>query len=219
VHLATHAKQDDLRPERVGGDILSDVNWVLTILASVFSGVVGALVTTYATQAKDRRGARAEVRGCLRRVEQLARHIDTSQDYHARLVSALDELEGAMLVAGLPYYLATFYSEVRLLTYATQMTEPAEVRRRPDSRHLVSSRVTHQTASLLARVVWHPWLTAPTRRLRVRRLKRVLDHGIPSRARMLLEARQNLRDWEKKLRRGLDEVEHEAEVENDSLPS
>jgi hypothetical protein len=158
-------------------------------------------VTAYSTQAKERRAARGEVRTCLRRVEQLARHVDTSHpDYHGRLVAALDDLEDAMLIAGLPYYLAEFYADVRRIAYAVNVTEPPEERHAPRSHWLVSARVAHQATVLLARVIWHPWLTAPTRRWRVRHLKRTLDAGMPDRARLRQSTRGELRKWERSLR-------------------
>jgi hypothetical protein len=131
----------------------------------------------------------------------MARHPDTAQDYHARLVSALDDLESAMLVAALPYYLATFYRDVRMLAYATRFTEPPEERRQPRSRQLVAGRVAHQAAILMAKVIWHPWLTALTRLWRVRRLQQVLDGGMPERARTRYQLRRSLRDWEQSLTR------------------
>jgi hypothetical protein len=72
------------------------VNWALVILTSAGSGAIGAAVTTYGTQAKERRSARGEVRACLRRVEQIARRFDTSHGYHAQLVAAFDDLEAAL---------------------------------------------------------------------------------------------------------------------------
>jgi hypothetical protein len=176
------------------------VNWVLVLLAALGSGALGSVVTTYGTQARERRAARGEARSCLLRVEQLARRTDTSQDYHGRLLAVLDDLEGAMLIAALPQYLATFYRDVRLLSYATQATEPPEERRKPRSHWVVSSRVAHQTALLLARSIWYPWLSAPTRRWRIHRLRRTLDAGMPDRAALLRSTRGNLRTWEKSLR-------------------
>jgi hypothetical protein len=177
------------------------VNWALVTISSAGSGAIGAAVTTYSTQAKERRAARAEVRAFLQRVEQLARRIDTTaQGYHAQLVAVLDDLQGAMLAAGLPYYLAAFYADVRLLAYATHITETPEQRRLPRSHSLVAGRVAYQTAVLLAKVIWHPWLSAPTRRWRIRRLQRTLDSGMPDRARFRQSTRHELRKWERSLR-------------------
>jgi hypothetical protein len=184
---------------------LAAVNWLPVVAASLGSGVAAAIATTYGSQARERRAARVELAACLRRVEQMARHHDTSQDYHPRLVSALDDLESAMLVAALPYYLAAFYRDVRMLAYATRITEPPDERHQPRSRSLVSARVAHQAAILLAKVIWHPWLTAPIRRWRVRHLQQVLDGGMPERARMRYVLRRGLREWERSLTRPITE--------------
>jgi len=176
------------------------VNWVLVILAALGSGALGSVVTAYGPQARERRAARGEARACAVRVEQFARHANTSPGYHAQLVAALDALDSAMLMAGLPQYLARFYAEVRLLAYATQFSEPPEERRKPGSHWIVSTRVAHQTAGVLDRAIWRPWLSAPTRRWRIRRLRRTLDAGMPARASMQRSVRSNLRSWEKSLR-------------------
>jgi hypothetical protein len=184
---------------------LAAMSWVLVVTASLGSGAVAALVTTYGSQTRERRAARVELASCLRRVEQMARHPGTSQEYHRRLVSALDDLESAMLVAALPYYLAAFYRDVRMLAYATRFTEPQEDSHLPRSHQLISGRVAHQTAILLAKVIWHPWLTVPIRRRRVRRLQQVLDGGMPERARMRYVLHRSLREWERSLTRPLTE--------------
>jgi hypothetical protein len=171
------------------------------VAASLGSGAAAAIVTTYGSQTRERRAARVELAACLRRVEQLARQPATSQEYHVRLVSALDDLETAMLVAALPYYLVAFYRDVRLLAYATRFTESAQERDQTRSHQLIAGRVAHQAANLLVKVIWHPWLTAPIRRRRIRHLQQVLDGGMPERARMRSELRRNLRQWERSLTR------------------
>jgi hypothetical protein len=186
---------------------LVSVNWGLVILTAAGSGVIGAAVTTYGSQARERRTARGEVRACLQRVEQLARRIDTTaQGYHPQLTAALDDLQGAMLAAGMPYYLAAFYTDVRLLAYAANVTETPEQRRLPRSHSLVAGRVAHQTAVLLARGIWHPWLSAPTRKWRIRKLQGTLDAGMPDRARFQQSTRRELRRWERSLRQSADPV-------------
>lgn len=181
------------------------VSWISVVAASLGSGAVAAIVTIYGSLTRERRAALVEVAVCLRRVEQIARHPDTSSEFHPRLVSALDDLESAMLVAALPYYLAAFYRDVRMLAYATRFTEKAEEHHQPRSHQLISARVAHQTAILLAKVIWHPWLTAPTRRRRVRRLQQVLDGGMPERARMRYALHRGLREWERSLARPVTE--------------
>jgi hypothetical protein len=85
------------------GISLSDVTWVLVMGASVASGALGALVTAYGTQARERRPARAKVYACFQRVEELSRQPDPSQGYYRQLLSVLEDLETASLIAAIPY--------------------------------------------------------------------------------------------------------------------
>ena len=100
------------------------MSWVLVMAASLASGTVGALVTAYGTQTKERRGARAKVHACFQRVEQMSRHPDPSQEYYRQLLSALEDLEAASLLAAVPFRLVEFYRRVRLQAYATHFTIP-----------------------------------------------------------------------------------------------
>lgn len=175
--------------------------WVV-VTAAVASGILGSIVTVYGTQAKERRAARTEVRRYFQRVEQLARHREPSQQYYAILVASLDDLEGAMLAAGMPRHLAEFYRRIQLLAYATHFTTPPEDLDKPTAHWLIAARVAHRTADLLADTIWHPWLSTPTRRLRMRKLQLILDKGMPERTRMHGENQVRLRTWEREIIRG-----------------
>jgi hypothetical protein len=179
--------------------------WVV-VAASVASGVLGSIVTTYGTQARERRTARTEVRKHFQRVERLARHRDLSQEYYWQVVASLDDLEGAMLVAGMPRYVAAFYRRIQLLAYATHTTTAPEERNEPKAQWIIAARVSHRTGDLLADTIWHPWLSAPTRRLRMRRLQKILERGMPERTRMLAENQERLRAWERDILRGTQET-------------
>lgn len=172
------------------------------VASAVASGVLGSVVTVYGTQAKERRAARTEVRRYFQRVEQLSRHKDTSQKYYGQLLSSLDDLEGAMLAAGMPRHLAAFYRKIQLLAYATHTTATPEDRDKPGAHWLIAARVAHRAADLLADTIWHPWLSAPTRRLRLRKLQLIIDKGMPERTRMHGENQVRLRTWEREIIRG-----------------
>lgn len=107
-----------------------------------------------------------------------------------------------MLAASMPYYVATFYREVHLLAYATHFTTSPEERSEPKAHWLIAVRVAHQTAIILASAIWHPWLTAPTRRLRMRRLRRILENGMPERTGMRAKNQHSLHEWERDILRG-----------------
>src|SRR5260370_14086136 len=64
---------------------------------------------------------------------------------------------------------------------------------------LVRYELISRTAGLLASAVWHPWLTAPSRRWRARRLRRILFRTDHSARWMQRHHRRLLRDWESDL--------------------
>jgi hypothetical protein len=107
-----------------------------------------------------------------------------------------------MLAAAMPFHLAVFYRRVQLLTYAAYSKAMPEEHDKPTESWLVCARVGHRAAILLASAIWHPWISAPTRRLRVRRLQRILEMGMPERTRLLHEGQHNLRKWERSILRG-----------------
>src|SRR6266567_3215375 len=174
------------------------MTWVLVMAASLASGTLGALVTTYGNRTKERREARAKVHACFQKVEQLARHPDPAQEYYRVLLSAL---EGASLVAAVPFRLVRFYRRVRLQAYATHFTTPPGECDQPRAHWLVAARVADKAAALLAASLWHPWLSAPVRRWHLRRLQRILDAGLPDHAQQRQLTSRTLQEWERDLLR------------------
>ena len=177
------------------------MTWVLVMAASLASGTLSALVTTYGARTKERREARAKVHACFQKVEQLSRHPDPAQEYYRQLLSALEDLEGASLVAAAPFRLVRFYRRVRLQAYATHFTTPPEERDQPRAHWLVAARVADRTAALMAAALWHPWLSAPAHRWHLRRLRQILHAGLPEHARQRQLASRNLQEWERDLLR------------------
>lgn len=55
---------------------------------------------------------------------------------------------------------------------------------------------------LLTDTIWHPWLSISTRRLRTRRLKTILEKGMPERKRMLAENEERLHARERDILKG-----------------
>jgi hypothetical protein len=176
------------------------VNWLLVIVPALVSGVLGSIVTTYGTQARERRAARTEVRTKLQLAEQLARHADSAED-REQLVVALDHLEGAALTAALPHYLIRFYREMRLLVYETGGIAAPGGTYDPRSARVISIRLANSTAALVVRAIWHPWLSGLTRRWRMRRLRQILSIGMPD-ARKILVDQDDRRAWERGILRG-----------------
>jgi hypothetical protein len=73
-------------------------DWAVVILAALGSGVLSSIITTYGTQTRERRQARAQAREAIRHVQSLMRHVPT----HERLTGALDNLETSAMLAPLP---------------------------------------------------------------------------------------------------------------------
>jgi hypothetical protein len=167
--------------------------WLPLILTTLGGGVIGSLITTYGTQTRDRRAARADVRTRLVHAENLAR---LPEPPHAQLTAAIEAVENAALIAKVPRYIVTLYRDTRTLAYATRLSTPPDQRRQEDSPNVVSGRVAHQATILLATTLWHPWLSALIRWHRARQLRRVLTGGMPTRANFQRDTRHNLRKWE-----------------------
>jgi hypothetical protein len=83
-------------------------SWVTLIFTTLGAGAVGSIITTYGSQTRERRAARAQARDCLRRAVNLAR---TLNPLHADITAALDELDTSAMIAGLPRGLVDLHRE------------------------------------------------------------------------------------------------------------
>jgi hypothetical protein len=170
--------------------------WLPLIFSTLASGTVGGFITTFATQARDRRAARAQVRARVTEAERAA-YLPGLQ--HADLVKALDDLEDAAFVAGVPSHVIELYRDARMAAWVVRVTTPPGDHAE-DSPKVVSGRVAHQAAIMLIRILWHPWLTIPIHRWRIGRLRRVLDGGVPHSS-VERAGRNRLRRWEREMLR------------------
>jgi hypothetical protein len=148
---------------------------------------------------RERREARAQAREAIRRVEYIAR---TLRPPHPAITGALDNLETRALIARLPRTLVMLYWDARMRHWAKWATTPpdddAPLR---DPEAITCGRVGSQAADLLVAATWHPWRGAPWRWYRTRRLKHLLEAGMPAHARFHLDARTNRRKWERQVLR------------------
>lgn len=168
-------------------------DWLL-VVTGLGGGVAGAVVTTYGTQTKERRQTRAQARNAIRIAENLAYRTPA----HLEITAALARLETSAMLAGLSRGLTELHREARMRHWV--LTGPAHAddpERLTKKETVTSGRVAHQSAELLVRATWHPWVTAPYRWYRTRRLVRLLDAGMPARARFDRDRRSNLRRWER----------------------
>jgi hypothetical protein len=72
--------------------------WAPIILTALGSGALGSIITTYGTQTRERRQARAQAREAIRQVQNLTVPVPT----HEQLTTALDNLETSAMLARLP---------------------------------------------------------------------------------------------------------------------
>ena len=79
------------------------------------SSVISTLITTYATQAGDRRKVRADVRAVVRIVDDASRAEETTE---ARIDKALDDFMRAALLARLPLPLVNLFFTVARKSWA-----------------------------------------------------------------------------------------------------
>ena len=183
-----------LRPRRVTYEsryvyrMSSPVNWLPLVFTTLGAGAVGSLIATYGSQARDRRVARAEAMASIQRFEIVRGRQDPVPDNMAEAFEALKlaeddltEVETRCLLAGIPRYLVDLYKLInesaRLHGYRKATSDLHVQLDHADAivRHMLISRA----ASLLASAVWHPWLTAPSRRWRAWRLQRLFFRAYP----------------------------------------
>jgi len=179
--------------------------WLPLVFTTLGGGAVGSLIASYGSQARERRAARSEAMAFLQRFEiARGRKPATDNDFDD---SDLAELETRCLLAGMPRYLVDLYKQVnesgRYRGYVKVKSSPiAELIADPaidEMAAVVRSELISRTAGLLASAVWHPWLTAPSRRWRAQRLRRILFRTDPSAAWMQQNHRRVLREWESSL--------------------
>jgi hypothetical protein len=189
-------------------------DWVTIAFTTLGAGAVGAIITTYGTQIKDRRATRAKARDSLRRVERATNRATLIT--HPVMVAALDDLDTCAMLAGLPEGLVNFHREATM-RYWVKITSAAPAIngniQLPSAETLTAGRVSHQAAKLLASATWHPWRSMPYRVWRLRRLRKIMQAGMPARAQMDQRTRGNLRNWEREILRTTKDMR--ADLAND----
>jgi hypothetical protein len=153
----------------------SPVGWLPLVFTTLGGGVVGSLITTYGSQARDRRAARCEAMASIQCFE-LARGRKTPPEIFECDNDSLIEVETRCLLAGIPRYLVDLY---KMLNQApSQLRKTSDSDSDIDEEEALGILVTHEAithaAGLLASAIWHPWLTAPSRRWRAWRLRRLV---------------------------------------------
>jgi hypothetical protein len=151
-------------------------DWLL-IVTGLGAGVVGSVITTYGTQTRERRQARAQSREAIRQVQNLI----VSPPTYEQLTAALDNLETSAMLAGLPKNLTGLNREalyiLRELTAPDAQPPPDDV----ETANVISDaafaadHIAAETVQLLTDATWHPVLSAPRQWYRTRQLSRLMD--------------------------------------------
>lgn len=168
--------------------------WATLLLTTLGGGAVGSLITTYAAQSTDRRAARAKARTDLTKAENLAKARNAT---HEQITTAMDDLEISAMIARLPRALVDLHRNARVRLWATrQAAPPGQDPRLTDPASIAAINVGIETGQLLSAAMWHPWLTAPYRWHRIRRLTRLFAAAMPMATGADKVFRQNDRQWE-----------------------
>lgn len=181
----------------------SPVNWLPLVFTTLGAGAVGSLIATYGSQARDRRVARSEAMASIQRFEIVRGQQDPVPDNIAEAFETLKlaqdgltEVETRCLLAGIPRYLVDLYRLINesagLRGYRKATSDQHVQLDYADAivRHMLITRA----ASLLVSVVWHPWLTAPSRRWRAWRLQRLYFRVYPQAEWQVRNDRRRLRE-------------------------
>ncbi len=172
-------------------------SWVPLVLTTLGAGAVGSIITTYGAQASDRRAARAKARESLTKAENLSKGSDVT---HEQITAAMDELEISAMIARLPRALVDLHRVARVRLWAARLAAPrGEDPILTDPAAIASVRVGVEAGQLLSAAMWHPWLTAPYRWYRTRRLTKLLAAGMPMHSASVRVFHQNNRKWEREM--------------------
>ena len=150
-------------------------DWVPLLLTGFGSGVLGSVITTYGSQARERRDARKEA---LARLAEADRAAGQASNDRAAILDAGRAVGTAALLAGVPMYIVDTY----LLAYEAVRSDRlkwAPARVTDQDPQSVGIHVYREATGLITKVLWHPWITLPVRRYRSRHIRRFLADVLP----------------------------------------
>jgi hypothetical protein len=168
-------------------------SWLTLVLTTLSAGAIGSIITTYGSQARERRDARKEA---LARLADADRAAGQPSSDRKAIVDAGRAVGTAALLAGVPMYIADTY----LLAYDTSRDDRfkwAPPRISPHDPASVGIHIYREATELLTKVLWHPLLTLPMRRYRSRRLRRFITGVLPAGTTIFLRRARGARKWER----------------------
>lgn len=167
-------------------------DWLL-IITGLGGGVIGSLITTYGTQAKERRVARVELLAVLARADKIVgQESSTNRD----LGDAAREVVTAALLAGIPIYIADTY----LLAYQAVRSKdlawgPGQTV--PQDPATVGLHTYREAVRLMQLAIWRPLLSRLIRKRRSQRIRRFLTAVLPPDAVIQVGRDAGTRKWER----------------------
>ncbi len=168
-------------------------DWVPLLLTGLGAGVLGSVITTYGSQARERRDARKEA---LARLADADRAAGQASSDRTDILDAGRAVGTAALLAAVPMYVVDTY----LLAYEAARDDQlkwAPPRVTPHDPATVGIHLYREGAELLTQVLWHPLLTLPVRRYRSRRIRRFLVAVLPPGTTIFLRRTRGARKWER----------------------
>jgi hypothetical protein len=168
-------------------------DWVPLLLTGLGAGVIGSVITTYGSQARERRDARKEA---LARLADADRAIGQSSSDRRTILDAGRAVGTAAMLVAVPMYVVDTY----LLAYEAARDDRlkwAPPRTTPQDPASVGIHTYREATELLTKVLWHPLLTLPVRRYRSRRIRRFLAGVLPAGTTIFLRRTRGTRKWER----------------------
>jgi hypothetical protein len=168
-------------------------DWVPILLTGLGSGVVGSVITTYGSQAREWCEARKEA---LARLAEADRAAGQASGDRSVILDAGRAVGTAALLAAVPMHVVDTY----LLAYDAvhddrlKWAPPRVTSHDPAS---VGIHVYREATELITKVLWHPWLTMPVRRYRSRRIRRFFAGVLPPGTTIFLRRTHGARKWER----------------------
>lgn len=167
-------------------------DWVLVLVASLGGGAVGSVITTYGSQARERRDARKEALARLADADRVAGQASSDR---AAILDAGRAVGPAAHLAGVPMYVVDTY----LLAYDAARNDELKwspPRIAPHDPPSVGVHLYREATELLTKTLWHPLLTIPVRRYRSKRIRRFLAAVLPPGTVIFLRRGRGARKWE-----------------------
>jgi hypothetical protein len=173
--------------------------WLPLVLTTFGAGAVGSLIATYGGQSRERREARSQVMASLQKLEtaRLTRPVIKGSDYDDEDMA---ELSARGILAGVPQYLVSLYQLANEAPRYGGTPRPGRSSAELDfdeAQEMLAFTLIDDAAILLARAVWHPWLSVFFRRRRARKVRDLIIRVFPSESHRGKETRSwALSGWE-----------------------